>query len=437
MKDEIMKALLDWNPWLIGRFPTELRGFSRDYPILDYAELEEIKILEGARRVGKSTLFYQVIEHLLNQGQQILYINFDDEDLRRYSLKTIMNVFSEKQAFSCLFIDEIQHCSEWVHHLRNIYDRKELKQIWISGSNSTLKKNEYKTLLSGRNITIPIYPLSFKEYLLFQRCEFSSDLISNKKSIEIKQHFENYLMYGSFPAIALRKILKKEFLINYFEDFIYKDIASRYSVNTTKLKDLGIYLASNSAKIVSYRNIAQSLKLHVNTITDYISYFQDIFLFDELYKFDYSLKTQFGSDKKPYCLDTGLAAAISFRFSNDRGRLLENLVFNELKRRGQERYFHKHKKECDFLVKENLDITQLIQVCDHLSDPETKQREIQGLIDAMQLYPDANALILTSDESGHEKITCQGKKSRLRDYSYMEMVDEALDLFNSHYKEYY
>src|SRR5262245_47053832 len=107
MKEAIIKALLDWNPWLTGRFPTELRGFTRDYSILDYAELEEIKILEGARRVGKSTLFYQVIEHLLNQNQRILYINFDDEELRRYPLKVIMTIFSEKQAFDCLFIDEI------------------------------------------------------------------------------------------------------------------------------------------------------------------------------------------------------------------------------------------------------------------------------------------------------------------------------------------
>ena len=410
MKEQILKALLDWNPWLTGVFPAELRGISRDYPLFEYTQVEEIKILEGARRVGKSTLLYQVIERLLNEKYQILYINFDDEELRNHSLKTIIGFFLEKQPIDCIFIDEIQHCGEWVHYLRNIYDRKEFKQIWISGSNSSLIKKEYKTLLSGRNITIPIYPLSFKEYLRFQQSEFPSSMISSKQEIEVKRHFEKYLIFGSFPAIALREVLKKELLINYFEDFIYKDIASRYPVNTSKLKDLGIYLASNSAKIFSYRNIAHSLGMHVNTITDYISCYKEIFLFDELYKFDYSLKEQFSSDKKPYCLDTGLAAAVSFRFSSDRGRLLENLVYNELKRRGHEIYFHKQKKECDFLIKENLEITQLIQVCDNLTYSETRQREIQGLMDALSSHPEAQALILTADESGQEKITVDEKE---------------------------
>lgn len=320
-----------------------------------------------------------------------------------------MNTFAEKQTFDCLFVDEIQHCEEWVHHLRNIYDRKELKQIWISGSNSKLIKKEFKTLLSGRNITLSVYPLSFNEYLRFKECDFSAHKISTEKEIEIKRHFENYLRLGSFPAIALREVLQKELLINYFEDFIYKDIAARYSVNTSKLKDLGIYLATHSAKIFSYRNIARALDMHVNTVIDYVSYYEEIFLFDEVYKFDYSLKTQFGSDKKTYCLDTGIAAAVSFRFSSDRGRLLENLVYNELKRRGHEIYFHKHNKECDFLVKENLEITQVIQICDHLDYPETKYREIQGLIDALSQHTEAKGLILTADESSQETIIIEGK----------------------------
>ena len=314
MKEQILKALLDWNPWLTGEFPAELCGISRDYPLFEYAQEEEIKILEGARRVGKSTLLYQVIERLLNEKYRILYINFDDEELRNHSLKTIIGFFLEKQPIDCIFIDEIQHCGEWVHYLRNIYDRKEFKQIWISGSNSSLIKKEYKTLLSGRNITIPIYPLSFKEYLRFQQSEFPSGVISSKQEIEVKRHFEKYLIFGSFPAIALREVLKKELLINYFEDFIYKDIASRYPVNTSKLKDLGIYLASNSAKIFSYRNIAHSLGMHVNTITDYISCYKEIFLFNELYKFDYSLKEQFSSDKKPIVWIQGLRRLFHFDF---------------------------------------------------------------------------------------------------------------------------
>lgn len=404
MKDEILKALWDWNPWLEGQFPTRLRGYKRDYNILEYLRLEEIKILEGARRVGKSTLFYQVIEQLLSENQKVLYINFDDTELHKYSLKTIIHTFLEKGSFDCLFLDEIQHCSEWVHFIRNMYDRKEAKQIWVSGSNTSFIKKEYKTLLSGRNITIPIFPLSFHEYLRFKQCELPGNVFSNQKEIEIKRHFSSYLTYGAFPAIALRDVYQKELLISYFEDFLYKDIATRYTVNTAKLMDLGIYLSKNSAKMFSYRNIAKSLGVHVNTIMDYLTYFKEVFLFNELYKFDYSLKSQFGSEKKIYCIDTGLAAATSFLFSDDKGRMLENLVHNELKRRKFEVFFHKDNKECDFIVKDHLEIIQAIQVCHSLVDPKTKQREIQGLLDALQIYQHATGLILTEDESSQEEI---------------------------------
>lgn len=406
MNNEILKAILDWNPWITGRFPQELRGYTRDYNILGYLKLDEIKILEGARRVGKSTLLYQVIEHLIAENAKVLYINFDDAELSKYSLKAIIDTYLEHgAALECLFIDEIQHCQDWVHCVRNLYDRKEAKQIWITGSNASLIKKEYKTLLSGRNITVPVYPLSFSEYLRFKHCDLPQSGLSTKKEIEIKRHLMSYLTLGAFPAVTLREVYQKELLINYFEDFMYKDIATRYSVDAIKLKDLGTYLASNSGKFFSYRKVAQSLGIHVNTLRDYFSYYQEVFLFRELYKFDYSLKGQFGSEKKIYCLDTGLAAAISFRFSDDKGRMLENLVHNELRRRSYEIYFHKGKKECDFVIKENLEITQVIQVCHTLFDSETKYRELEGLKEALEAYPQAEGMIITADESGEEKIT--------------------------------
>lgn len=214
--------------------------------------------------------------------------------------------------------------------------------------------------------------------------------------------------------MALRDVLQKELLINYFEDFLYKDIATRYTVNTGKLKDLGIYLATNSAKVVSYRNIANALGMHVNTINDYFSYFKEIFLFNEIYKFDYSLKEQFGNDKKIYCLDTGLAAAISFLFSDDKGRMLENLVHNELQRRKLEIYFYRGKKECDFIVKQHLEITEAIQVCYSLADADTKDREIKGLVDALALYKNAKGFIITANESNEEEIVINNRKYTIK-----------------------
>lgn len=408
MKQEIIKALLDWNPWIGGTFPMELLGRQRDYQILSYLDIPEIKIIEGARRVGKSTLLYQVVEKTLKVDSRVLYINFEDDVFKQYSLSEVVQAYQERSDIQYLFIDEIQLCTEWVSFIRKLYDRREIKQIWLSGSNSSLIKQEYATLLTGRNFAIDIYTLSFKEYLAFHECAVPIFPINSKKEIEIKKHFNTYLEWGGFPAVALRNVYQRELLSNYFDDFIYKDIASRYDVNLRKLKELGIYLATNSAKLFSYRNIANVLGLHPNTVMDYCSYFKEIFLFKELNKFDFSLKVQLSHDKKMYAMDTGLAAAVSFRFSEDQGRMLENMVYIELLRRKKEIYFHKQKRECDFLIKRDLNIIQAIQVTKTLSDAATKHREITGLIEAMRFSDLEQGLILTAEEEGHERVIENG-----------------------------
>jgi predicted AAA+ superfamily ATPase len=402
MNEEILKSLYDWNPWIEGKFPEELAGFPRSYKLDPYLQIPEIKVLEGARRVGKSTLFYQLIKKLLEHDKHVLYINFEDEILKQYTLKEIVSAFREIAPVRHLFIDEIQNCKNWVPFIRKAYDRKEIPQIWISVSNSSFIQKEFATLLTGRNITIHVYPLSFQEYLSFKAIETKRPFSSQKESL-IKSHFMQYMEIGAFPAVILRPVLKKELLINYFEDFIYKDIASCHDVNLIKIKELGLYLATNSAKSFSYKGCARALGMHHQTIMDYCSYFYEIFLFHELYKFDYSLKNQIGSDKKIYITDTGLASAISFRFSEDHGRILENIVFNELSRQNEEIYFHKQKYECDFLIKKELKITSAIQVTKTLKDPEVKQREMRGLLEAMESYQLTEGLILTMDEEGFEE----------------------------------
>ncbi len=412
MNEEILKALFDWNPWHEKKFPKELAGFPRKYHLEQYLLIPEIKVLEGARRVGKSTLLYQLIEKLLAQDH-VLYINFEDEILKKYTLNEIISAFRETASIQNLFIDEIQNCREWASFIRKEYDRKEIPQIWISGSNSSFIKKEFASLLTGRNITINVHPLSFEEYLQFKLIE-TEHPFSSQKEIQIKTHFLQYMEIGAFPAVVLRPVLQRELLINYFDDFIYKDIASRHDVNLTKIKELGIYLATNSAKLFSYRGCASALGMHPKTIMDYCSYFYEIFLFSELYKFDYSLKNQISNEKKIYIIDTGLAGTISFRFSEDHGRILENIVFNELKRRNEEIYFHKQKYECDFLIKKELKISSAIQVSKTLKDPEIKHREMRGLLEAMKMYQISDGIILTMDEEGIEEISQETGKMKIK-----------------------
>jgi predicted AAA+ superfamily ATPase len=168
MQEEILKSLYDWNPWMEGEFPQELRGFSRNYSLDPYLQIPEVKVLEGARRVGKSTLLYQVMEKILKLGKAVLYINFEDEILKKYSLDTIIKAYQTIAPVQNLFIDEIQNCIDWIPFIRKSHDRKEIPQIWISGSNSSFIKKEFSPILTGRNITIKVFPLSFEEYLHFK-----------------------------------------------------------------------------------------------------------------------------------------------------------------------------------------------------------------------------------------------------------------------------
>ncbi len=414
MNQEIRQALSDWNPWWQGEFPEKLLGIKRDYDLAPYLEVPEIKILEGARRVGKSTLMYQVIKRVLSGNEHVLYINFEDEILRKYSLAEIVYEHLEYARIDYLFVDEIQICKDWVQFVRKVHDRKEFSQIWISGSNATLIKEEYATLLTGRNFPIHIAPLSFTEFTVFKDVKTTDIDYSRNSVVKLLTLFNEYMEHGAFPAVVTRSVLKKELLLAYFDDFIYKDIVARYNVNPQKIKELAIYLATNSARIFSYRNIATVLQCHPNTINDYFSHLKNAFLFAELYKYDYSLKSQLAHDRKVYCLDTGLAAAVSFRFSQDQGSILENIVFCALQHKKHELYFHKHKHECDFIIKQELHITAAIQVCVSLSDPDTKAREFNGLLDAMQQYKLSEGLILTYNEEAEESFELDGNSYKIK-----------------------
>ena len=398
--EEINTALLDWNPWIGGEMPAELYGYKREVNLADSLKFKEIKIIEGGRRVGKSTLLYQVISEILKTSNNVLYINFDDEIINKFTLREIFNSFLEIQNIDYLFLDEIQNCKQWVSFIRKLYDTRTVKQIYITGSNSTLIKQEYATLLTGRTTHLDIKPLNFKEYLSFKNINYK--LRSSKNVAVIKNEFYKYMKEGGFPEVVKREYSKKELLVQYFEDFIYKDIVSRYKVNASKVKELAIFLASNIGKPISYRKTGISLNLSNLTVQDYINYLKEIYILSEIYKYDFSLKKQYHGKKKPYFLDVGIANNISFRFSSDTGRVLENIVYNNLK----DAYLYDGSYECDFLVKEDLKITQAIQVTNSIKS--TENREIKGVVEAMDSHNLKDGLILTLEDE--DMIEIDGKK---------------------------
>jgi len=412
---DIIKSIIDWNPWIESwTIPKELLWYKRDIDIVNYLNFKEIKILQWARRTGKSTLLYIVINEIYKKNKNILYLNFDDEILKKYDLQIIIEKFKEQKEVEYLFLDEIQNCKNWTSYIKKSYDTKIFKQIWITWSNSSLIQKEYSSLLTWRNITINIHTLNFGEFLRFKWFKNeNTNFLSSEKLTKIKKLFKEYLTFWGFPEVTLRKFNKKELLLNYFDDFIYKDIVWRYNINSTKIKNLALYLLSNNSKLFSYRKLAKTLDLNFESLSNYLNYFYEIYLFFELKKFDYSFKKQLIATKKIYSIDNWFIN-LWFSFSENIWRILENLVFTELQRRKKEVFYFKQKKECDFVVRKGNKIVEVIQITYSLYDKETKIREIDWLMEAMNNFWLNKWLILTYEEEDNITMEISQKEFKIK-----------------------
>ena len=265
--------------------------------------------------------------------------------------------------------------------------------------------SEFGTHLTGRNLSFKIFPFSFKEFLKFKKFRLEkNDFYLIDRYTKIKKLFLNYVKFGGFPQYLKEK--DTFYLSSIFENIIYKDIITRYRIAKEKtIKELCLYLISNVAKEISFSKLKNLFNLASSTtIKEYVNYLENSFLFFTINKFDYSLKKQILNPKKIYSIDTAFSANLSFKFSENFGRQLENVVFLELKRNGYEIYYHRQKKECDFLIKEKEQITKAIQVSKTLENEDTKKREIDGLLEAMKLYNLKSGLILTEDEEKNLEI---------------------------------
>lgn len=379
---------------------------------IDYQSKEIIDIV-GPRRSGKSTILKLLIKKL-NLKNNYLFINFEDPYFITHNqpetieelISTYEEYFDKKLEY--LFFDEIQNILNWEKIARKLRDMNKYK-IFITGSSSKLLSAELSTLLTGRHLSYFVMPISFIEFLSFKQILVNAkkDLILNEKNI--LKNFNNYLLVGGFPEIV--KTENISLLKQYYFDIVQKDIIMRYDIRQKDiLEKIGIYLISNTAKIVSIESLKTTFNLSYEAVSNYLEYFKEAFLNFELLQFSYSLKRQFKTFKKNYSIDTGLANAVSFKFSEDKGRALEQSVFLELKRRGGELYYYKTKKykEVDFLVKQKGIKNELIQVCWDLTDKKTKNRELDGLTQAMEELKTNEGLILTYNSS--EKIVKDGKK---------------------------
>ncbi len=360
-------------------------------------DCQEILIISGVRRCGKSVLLQQIRKE---QVEKDYFLNFDDDRLAKFTVENFQQLF---EVFIELFgvqktfyFDEIQNIKGWELFVRRLYDNG--CKVFITGSNANMLSRELGTHLTGRYCAYELYPFSFAEYLELLSIQVGTeDFYSTTGISKLSGNFNNYLSEGGFPQYILTK--NHDYLKTLFESIIYKDVLVRNKLTHEKeMIELVYYLASNVSKLSSYSSLCSTIGLkHSETIKSYIGFLENTYLLFQIPKFDYSLRKQMANSKKSYFIDNALVQRIGFSFTDNLGRLLENLVFVELKRRGYEIYYFSDKTECDFVTRKDNKIVQCIQVC-YLLDQENELREMNGLLKAMDFFGLDNGLIITNNK---------------------------------------
>jgi uncharacterized protein len=414
----LFEILIKWNYWDRKIEPGLPREITQK--IIPYLNSPQVIVLQGVRRSGKSTTMLQIMEALLGgkaQTKDILYINFEEPlfigQAESSLLERLYIIYRERinpKRFAYIFLDEVQEIKGWEKWIRSKSSLKEAK-FFVTGSSSGLLTAEYGTLLTGRHFSFPVYPFSFKEYLQIHGVKDISDPISlaGKKG-EIKNRLYDYMQFGGFPeaVLAERSDHRDNLLKQYFEDIIYRDIVWRHNVrDITTLKNIALLYMTNISNLSSYNKLKNTLGAPLDVVRNYSSYLTDAFLIKEVQKHSFKITEQIRNPKKVYAIDGGLRNAVSYRFSEDLGRLAENLVFLSLTQQGKEVFYYKQQGEVDFLIQEGTKIESLIQVC--LAGPGEKAwgRELKSLEEAMETLKVKKGLMITEDRE--EKIAL-GKK---------------------------
>jgi len=361
-------------------------------------------IITGARRCGKS-----IFAFMLGRDEKFGYVNFEDERLSmegRELNRVLEAIYALKGDVNLLIFDEIQNVEGWEKFVSRLLPTK---KVIITGSNARLLSKELVTFLTGRHVDSTLFPFSFREFLRFN--EFEPNIYLTKDIAIVKEYLRDYLENGGFPLVYK---IGRVFLMENYKDIIERDIIQRYKIRYPRvLKNLAKYMITNSSRETSFNKLKNILKVKsVHTIINYSSYLENAYLLIFLERFSFKLKEQVKAPKKVYCIDTGLINSIGFKFSENIGRLVENLVAIELKRTGHEIYYWKdhQQREVDFVVREGVNVKELIQVCYDIEDFSTKNRELKALVKAGKELKCKNLKVITWDYDGREEF--KGKEIR-------------------------
>jgi len=364
-----------------------------------------IKIVTGPRRAGKS-----VFTFLLLKDKHFGYLNFDDENLLKINdydelLEGLISVYGE---VNYLFFDEIQNLPGWEIFVNKLHRRG--YNLILTGSNSNLLSKELGTALTGRYIACEIFPFSFREFLKAENISYDMELMTLENKGLILNKLSTYLHQGGYPEIIMDKIDYTSYLRFLFDALLFKDVVKRYNLKYPSLiNNFALYLISEFTSEYTYNSLKDNLGFRsVNTVQKYLNHLEEAYIFFSLNRYSTKYKEQIKTSKKIYIIDNGYISAKAFQLSPNYGRLMENIFFLDLVRKGYkpnlELFYYKSKnnKEIDFVLKKGLAAESLIQVCYNITHIKTKKREINALIEAGQELKCNNLIIITDDYEAEE-----------------------------------
>ena len=349
-----------------------------------------VQIISGIRRSGKST----VLRQIMKQYKKVAQLNFEDPRLANFTVEDFAKldkiIPNDVDAY---FFDEIQNVPGWEIYVRQLHDYG--KKVFVTGSNASLLGKEMGTKLTGRYLSMELFPFSFAEYLSFKKAEASPEMASM------------YLAEGGFPEYL--KSENVESLQNLFKDIVLRDVAIRYGVRNTKtLVDIALFLLSNIGKETTYNRIKNIFQVgSANSVMDYLNWLEDAYLLYFLNRFSYSAKSMVVNPRKVYAIDNGLVLANTLSLQKDHGRLLENAVYIHLRNQGRKMFYFKEKHECDFVVFNREKCDLVMQVCYELNS-DNQKRELDGLIEAMEYFKLDEGQIITMHQN--DTLEVSGKK---------------------------
>lgn len=407
MKAKLLQIAYDQKERLksnIGLIERDIMAVAREALISD----NRVLVVTGMRRTGKSTL----VQQLMSKVSKCCYFNFEDEKLLEFTIEhfgelqeSLLEVYGPSDFW---FFDEIQNIDRFEVAVRRMQDSG--KKIVLTGSNSSMLSMEFGSKLTGRYKQIELFPFSFNEYLKYKNVSLEEkDFYLPERKVILKSHFMQWLEEGGLPEYL--HFNDREYVRTLFDNILYRDIIVRYGIRRHReFRELVQLLVSNLSLPVTFSSLQRSIGLsNSETVKEYMGYLSNAYVFYELRQYHDSLKKQLRNPRKVYLNDPAFHNLIGFRNSQNLGRKLENAVYLALRRTSLEFYSYNGKGECDFILFDQKRNVQAIQVCYTLL-PENENREIAGLLEAMQYFGIKAGTILTLDQE-FEKINEEKKIS--------------------------